>query len=87
MGKYSTDYAYIERAYGRHFEKGQRIRFDEDGRTGVVVKCRPSSAHYVNVVFDGEKHKSLCHPMSVTVLAATCPTPTVAALESDGVEQ
>lgn len=54
---------------------GQRIRFDEDGRFGFVVRCRRSSEHYVNVVFDGEKHKSLCHPMSVTVLRDVGSTP------------
>lgn len=71
--KYKADYSYIERAYGRTFKRGQRIRFDEDGREGKVVNCRTSSEHYVNVVFDGDRWKSLCHPLSVTVLDTSPP--------------
>lgn len=68
---YSTDYAYIERAYGLHFESGQRVWHNETKRFGTVKRCNRSSAHYVNVRFDDATHNGLCHPQSLEITAAS----------------
>lgn len=76
---YSTDYAYIERAYGLHFESGQRVWHEETKRFGTVKRCNRSSAHYVNVLFDGAKRNGLCHPASLEITAASQPIRTATA--------
>lgn len=66
-----SHYGYIERAYGLSFKVGDRVAFVEEGcprREGVVRKPISSAEHYVAVRFDGEAHKSPCHPKSVQVL-------------------
>ena len=59
-------YTYIERAYGRKFETGQRIRFTEyEGARGdgVVLGVR-GNPQYVRVRFDDGREGN-CHPDSV----------------------
>lgn len=62
-------YRYIERAYGKKFEAGQRVRFNEykgDRGLGVVLGVR-DDPQYVKVLFD-DGHIGDCHPDSVEVL-------------------
>ncbi len=62
-------YTYIERAYGKHFEAGQRVRFTEykDDRGGGVVRGVRGDPQYVRVLFD-DGHEGNCHPDSVRVV-------------------
>lgn len=63
-------YSYIERAYGKRFEAGQRIRFTEyqgDKANGVVRGVRGDPS-YVRVLFD-DGHEGDCHPNSLEVVA------------------
>jgi len=65
-------YTYIERAYGKKFEPGQRIRFTEykgDRGNGVVRGVR-GDPQYVRVRFD-DGHEGDCHPGSVEIVAIT----------------
>lgn len=65
-------YSYIERAYGKRFEAGQRVQFTEykgDRGKGVVRGVR-GDPHYVRVLFD-DGHEGNCHPNSVEVVAPT----------------
>ncbi len=62
-------YTYIERAYGKRFEAGQRVRFTEykgDRGLGVVRGVR-GDPQYVQVLFD-DGHEGPCHPGSLEVL-------------------
>lgn len=68
---YSTDYAYIERAYGIHYEAGLRVWHTETKRFGTVKRCNRSAAHYVNVRFDGDTRNGLCHPGSLEITLAS----------------
>jgi len=64
-------YAYIERAYGKRFEAGQRVRFTEyqgERGHGVVVGVR-GDPQYVKVRFDNGQTGD-CHPGSVEFLLA-----------------
>lgn len=65
-------YTYIERAYGKHFEAGQRVRFTEyqGYRANGVVRGVRGDPHYVRVLFD-DGHEGNCHPNSVEVVAPT----------------
>lgn len=59
-------YTYIERAYGKRFEAGQRIHFIEykgDRGNGVVRGVR-GDPQYVRVLFD-DGHEGNCHPDSL----------------------
>jgi hypothetical protein len=66
-------YDYIERAYGKRFWSGQRVKFEEArdkrdtlSREGTVKDPDPSyGLHYVMVQFDGEKWPLPCHPGSL----------------------
>ena len=65
-------YTYIERAYGKKFEAGQRVRFTEykgDRGLGVVRGVR-DDPQYVRVLFN-DGHEGDCHPGSVEVLSDT----------------
>lgn len=63
-------YTYIQRAYGKTFKAGQRIRFTEyKGERGLgVVRRVRGDPQYVSVKFD-DGHVGNCHPDSVEVLA------------------
>jgi RNase P/RNase MRP subunit POP5 len=62
-------YTYIERAYGRKFEAGQRVRFTEyKGERGDgVVRSVRGDPQYVRVLFD-DGHEGDCHPGSVEIV-------------------
>ena len=61
-------YNYIARAYGKHFEAGQRIRFTEykGDRGNGVVRGVQGDPQYVRVLFD-DGHEGDCHPNSVEI--------------------
>lgn len=61
-------YTYIERAYGTHFEAGQRVRFTEyeGGRGNGVILDVGTHDHYVRVLFD-DGHEGNCHPGSIQI--------------------
>lgn len=63
-------YTYIERAYGKKFEAGQRIRFTEykgERGYGAVLGVR-DDPQYVRVLFDNGDEGN-CHPGSVEIVA------------------
>lgn len=60
-------YRYIERAYGKTFEQGQRVRFTECERGLGVVRGVRDDPKYVKVLFD-DGHVGDCHPGSVEVV-------------------
>lgn len=64
-----SDYGYIHRAYGLSFFVGQRVRHTEIDKRGTVAKCKESSGHYVQVVFDGRKHADPCHPRALELVS------------------
>ena len=59
-------YHYIERAYGKRFEAGERVRFTEyKGDRGVgTVKGVRDDPQYVRVMFD-DGSEGNCHPGSL----------------------
>lgn len=61
-------YDYIERAYGRAFKPGQRVRFTEyEDCYGTVTRTR-GDPRYVKIRFDSDKpgqRPHRCHPLSV----------------------
>ena len=62
-------YTYIERAYGKKFEAGQRVRFTEytgDRGNGVVRGVR-DDPQYVSILFD-DGGIGNCHPGSVEIV-------------------
>lgn len=62
-------YTYIERAYGKKFEAGQRVQFTEypgDRGRGVVLGVR-NDPQYVRVRFN-DGNEGDCHPSSVEIL-------------------
>jgi hypothetical protein len=68
-GVSTMPYTYIERAYGKRFEVGQRIRFTEyagDRGLGVVRRVH-TDPQYVRVLFD-DGHEGDCHPGSVEII-------------------
>lgn len=65
-------YSYIERAYGKKFEAGQRVRFTEykgDRALGVVRGVR-DDPQYVQVLFD-DGSAGPCHPGSLEIIPKT----------------
>ena len=62
-------YTYIERAYGKKFEAGQRIQFTEyPGERGKgVVRGVRDDPQYVKVLFDNGDIGD-CHPSSVEIV-------------------
>lgn len=59
-------YTYIERAYGKRFEAGQRVRFTEGKERFGVVRGVSGDPQYVKVLFD-DGHVGDCHPGSVEI--------------------
>jgi hypothetical protein len=62
-------YKYIERAYGKRFEAGQRVHFTEykGERGNGVVRGVRDDPQYVKVLFD-DGHIGDCHPDSVEIV-------------------
>lgn len=62
-------YTYIERAYGKKFEPGQRVHFTEyKGERGRgTVRGVRGDPQYVRVLFD-DGSEGDCHPGSVELL-------------------
>lgn len=57
----SECFDYVRRTYGVNPHDGQRVRHQVTGKFGTVKRAR-SALHYVHVQFDGQKHKTPCHP-------------------------
>lgn len=55
-------YEYVRRAYGVSPEIGARVQHTVTKRFGVIAREDKSQGHYVQVRFDGQKHRSPCHP-------------------------
>ena len=62
-------YAYIKHAYGLDFSAGDRVRHNETNKLGNVRRERPAQAHYVYVLFDGERDANPCHPRALDKVA------------------
>lgn len=58
-----------ERAYNVEPEIGARVRHTVTNEFGVICRENKSSGHYVQVRFDGQKHRSPCHPTELEYLA------------------
>lgn len=59
-------YDYVRKYYGVDPRPGSRVRHTETNQFGVIARLRPrDAAHHVQVVFDGHKHSSPCHPTSL----------------------
>ncbi len=61
---------YINHRYGTSFERGKRVRFNENnssafGKEGVVTNV--SGAH-ICVRFDGNQKSMPCHPKALTIV-------------------
>lgn len=61
-------YDYVKRNYGVRPVPGQRVRHQETGKSGVIVREKQSAAHYVHVRFDGYKFSLPCHPNALDYL-------------------
>lgn len=64
-------YHYIERAYGKTFKAGQRVRFTEyegDRSLGTVARA-VGDPQYVRVKFDHDGQTGDCHPASLEHLS------------------
>lgn len=68
-------YDYVRRTYNVQPEIGARVRHTVINKFGVVCREDKSAGHYVQVRFDGQKHRSPCHPTELEYLPA--PTPPV----------
>lgn len=55
-------YEYIKRNYKFRPVIGRRVRHTVTKFEGVIAWEDPSSGHYVQVRFDGNRHRSNCHP-------------------------
>lgn len=55
-------YDYIKRSYAFQPEIGRRVRHTVTKGEGVIARESLSSGHYVQVRFDGQRHRSCCHP-------------------------
>ena len=60
-------YAYVRQYYGVNPVPGERVRFEHDGREGVIAR-RQAYDQYVWVKFDGSKHAVPVHPTDLTYL-------------------
>ncbi len=67
-------YDYVRRAYGVDPRPGSRVRHTETGEYGTIARLRPKdAAHYVHVVFDGQKHSAPCHPTALDYAPSEVP--------------
>lgn len=66
-------YDYVRRTYSVEPVIGERIRHHVGGKTGTISRENPSSAHYVMVKFDGQKHALPCHPTEMDYLGEAKP--------------
>ncbi len=57
-------YEYVKRAYGVNPVPGARVRHNETGKFGRIVRKRVDD-NYVHVQFDGQKFDLPCHPKAL----------------------
>lgn len=55
-------YEYVKRAYNVSPEIGARVQHTVTKRYGVIAREDTSQGHYVQVRFDGWRHRMPCHP-------------------------
>lgn len=58
-------YGYIRRTYGVSPTVGARVQHTVTNRYGVIAREDKSRGHYVQVRFDGWRHRMPCHPTSL----------------------
>jgi hypothetical protein len=58
-------YDYVRKTYNVDPVPGQRVRHQETGKSGVIVREKKSAAHYVHVKFDGMTFSLPCHPTAL----------------------
>lgn len=56
-----SSYTWIKNTYSFQPEVGRRVRHTVTKKEGVIA-TEDSQANYVQVRFDGQRHKSPCHP-------------------------
>jgi hypothetical protein len=61
-------YAYIRQQYGLSFEPDQIVGHTVTKRFGTVKRESRSQGHYVQVLFEGDRHALPCHPEELRVL-------------------
>ncbi len=61
-------YDYIKRTYPVTPKVGERVRHTVTNRSGEIAREDRSQGHYVQVRFDGQAHRSPCHPMELEYL-------------------
>ncbi|MGR4927230.1 hypothetical protein ACIPUD_10490 [Bradyrhizobium sp. CAR08] len=61
-------YDYIQRTYGVTPIVGERIKHHVVTKGGTITKEDPSASHYVQVLFDGDRHPLPCHPTEMDYL-------------------
>lgn len=61
-------YEYVKRTYGVSPEAGGIVRHTVLNRLGTICRENKSASHYVQVRFDGQRHKSPCHPTELEYL-------------------
>jgi len=60
-------YDYIQQAYGLSFNPRMRVKHTVTKQYGEVRRQGNTSANYVSVRFDGEKHNVPCHPQELKI--------------------
>lgn len=58
-------YEYIQKAYCRSFNIGERVVHEVTRLVGTVTKEDKTCSHYVMVKFDGRRFSSPCHPQEL----------------------
>jgi len=55
-------YDYIRNYYGVEITVNHIVRHTVTGRMGTIMPEKASAGHYVQVLFQGDKHMLPCHP-------------------------
>ena len=58
-------YDYIRYYYGVEITVNHIIRHTVTGRIGTIMPENASAGHYVQVLFQGDKHQLPCHPLEL----------------------
>jgi hypothetical protein len=66
-------YDYVRRYYRVAPTVGHRARHTVIGKFGIICREHPSHGHRVMVRFDGERHRSYCHPTELEYLGRRMP--------------
>ncbi|MCM2431974.1 hypothetical protein [Agrobacterium rosae] len=58
-------YDYIRNRYGVEVTVNQLVQHTVTGRIGTIMPEHASAGHYVQVLFQGDKHMLPCHPQEL----------------------